>query len=150
MITRRARRAGLSLTTCCHTFRATGITTYLKNGGTIEHAQQIANHESPRTTKLYDRTNDAISVDEIERVLPGQEALMKKHYPRGSLQDTEQRTISVPPLGNQVTRTCALTEALRRLNLLFAIHFWIFRQSLYGPRLNLTVEVHPSRQGAHT
>ncbi len=50
-------------------FRAMGITTYLQNGGTIEHAQQIANHESPRTTKLYDRTNDAISLDEIERIL---------------------------------------------------------------------------------
>jgi integrase/recombinase XerD len=47
----------------------TGITTYLQNGGTIEHAQQIANHESPRTTKLYDQTNDAISLDEIERIL---------------------------------------------------------------------------------
>ncbi len=69
MIKRRARQAGLPETTCCHTFRATGITTYLQNGGTIEHAQQIANHESPRTTKLYDRTNDAISLDEIERIL---------------------------------------------------------------------------------
>jgi site-specific recombinase XerD len=69
MIKRRARQVGLPLTTCCHTFRATGITTYLQNGGTIEHAQQIANHESPRTTKLYDRTNDAISLDEIERIL---------------------------------------------------------------------------------
>jgi integrase/recombinase XerD len=69
MIKRRARQASLPQTTCCHTFRATGITTYLQNGGTIEHAQQIANHESPRTTKLYDRTNDAISLDEIERIL---------------------------------------------------------------------------------
>ncbi len=69
MIKRRARQAGLPQTTCCHTFRATGITTYLQNGGTIEHAQQIANHESPPTTKLYDRTNDAISLDEIERIL---------------------------------------------------------------------------------
>src|SRR5512135_209501 len=69
MIKRRARQAGLPHTTCCHTFRATGITTYLQNGGTVEHAQQIANHESPRTTKLYDRTNDAISLDEIERII---------------------------------------------------------------------------------
>ena len=69
MIKRRARQAGLPETTCCHTFRATGITTYLQNGGTIEHAQQIAGHESPQTTKLYDRTNDAISLDEIERIL---------------------------------------------------------------------------------
>ena len=43
---------------------------YLQNGGTIEHAQQIANHESPRTTTLYDRINDdAISLDEIEPIL---------------------------------------------------------------------------------
>jgi len=63
------RRKGGSETTCCHMFQATGITTYLQNGGTIEHAQQIANHESPRTTKLYDRTSDAISLDEIERIL---------------------------------------------------------------------------------
>jgi len=69
VIKRRARQAGLPHTTCCHTFRATGITTYLQNGGTIEHAQQIAAHESPRTTKLYDRTSDAISLDEIERIL---------------------------------------------------------------------------------
>jgi hypothetical protein len=52
-----------------HDLEPSRITTYLQNGGTIEHAQQIANHESPRTTKLYDRTNDAISRDEIERIL---------------------------------------------------------------------------------
>jgi hypothetical protein len=69
VIKRRARQAGLPHTTCCHTFRATGITTYLQNGGTIEHAQQIANHESPRTSALYDRTGDAISLDEIGRIL---------------------------------------------------------------------------------
>jgi integrase/recombinase XerD len=51
-----------------HTFRATGITAYLENGGTIEHAQQIANHESPKTTKLYDRTSDQIDLDEIEKI----------------------------------------------------------------------------------
>lgn len=52
-----------------HLFRATGITEYLRNGGTIEHAQQIAAHESPRTTKLYDRTSDAIGLDEIEKIV---------------------------------------------------------------------------------
>ena len=52
MIKRRAEAAGLPYATCCHTFRATGITAYLQNGGTLEHAQTIANHESPRTTKL--------------------------------------------------------------------------------------------------
>jgi len=69
MIKRRAQKAGLPLTTCCHTFRATGITAYLENGGTIENAQTIAAHESPRTTKLYDRTSDAITLDEVERIL---------------------------------------------------------------------------------
>jgi site-specific recombinase XerD len=69
MIKRRARAAGLSERVCCHTFRATGITAYLDNGGTIENAQAIAAHESPRTTKLYDRTGDDITLDEIERIL---------------------------------------------------------------------------------
>lgn len=69
MIKRRARRALLSPTVCCHTFRATGITAYLENGGTIEKAQQIAAHESPRTTKLYDRTADQLNLDEIEKIM---------------------------------------------------------------------------------
>jgi integrase len=68
MIKRRARDAGLSQRICCHTFRATGITAYLENGGTIEKAQAIAAHESPRTTKLYDRTVDELTLDEIERI----------------------------------------------------------------------------------
>src|SRR6266481_2921027 len=68
MIKRRAQAAGLPYSTCCHTFRATGITTYLENGGTLEHAQTIANHESPRTTKLYDRTREELSFDEVERI----------------------------------------------------------------------------------
>lgn len=69
MIKRRALAAGLPYSTCCHTFRATGITAYLENGGTIENAQAIANHESPRTTKLYDRTSDEITLDEVERIV---------------------------------------------------------------------------------
>jgi integrase/recombinase XerD len=68
MIKRRANAIGLPETICCHTFRATGITAYLEEGGTIEHAQRIANHESPKTTKLYDRTSDQIDLDEIERI----------------------------------------------------------------------------------
>jgi integrase len=69
MVKRRAIAAGLPYSVCCHTFRATGITAYLENGGTIEKAQQIAAHESPRTTKLYDRTTDKLSLDEIERIV---------------------------------------------------------------------------------
>jgi hypothetical protein len=51
-----------------HTFRATGITAYLKNGGKLEVAQQMAAHESARTTGLYDRRGDEISLDEVERI----------------------------------------------------------------------------------
>jgi site-specific recombinase XerD len=69
MVKRRALAAGLSATTCNHTFRATGITTYLKNGGRVEVAQQIAGHESARTTGLYDRRDDEVSLDEVERIV---------------------------------------------------------------------------------
>jgi site-specific recombinase XerD len=69
LVKRRAADAGLPATICNHTFRATGITAYLENGGQIEHAQNIAAHESPRTTKLYDRRGDQVSLDEIERIV---------------------------------------------------------------------------------
>jgi integrase len=68
IIRRRAKAAGIETRLGNHTFRATGITAYLKNSGKLEVAQQIANHESPRTTKLYDRRQDEISLDEIERI----------------------------------------------------------------------------------
>ena len=68
MIQRRATAAGIKTRIGNHTFRATGITAYLKNKGTLEHAQTIANHASPRTTKLYDRRSDEISLDEVEKI----------------------------------------------------------------------------------
>ena len=68
MIQRRTRGTGIKTRIGNHTFRATGITAYLKNNGALEAAQHIANHESPRTTKLYDRRQDEISLDEVERI----------------------------------------------------------------------------------
>jgi site-specific recombinase XerD len=68
MIRRRTAEAGLKGKLGCHVFRATGITAYLEAGGTLENAQAMAAHESPRTTKLYDRTGDEITLDEIERI----------------------------------------------------------------------------------
>jgi integrase len=68
MIQRRAAAAGIDTRIGNHTFRATGITAYLKNKGTLEHAQTIANHASRRTTKLYDRRSDEISLDEVEKI----------------------------------------------------------------------------------
>jgi site-specific recombinase XerD len=68
MIQRRALKAGLPVLIGCHTFRATGITAYLEAGGSLENAQAMAAHESPRTTKLYDRTSDEITIEEVERI----------------------------------------------------------------------------------
>ena len=68
MIQRRAEGLGFRVKIGCHTFRATGITAYLEAGGTLENAQAMAAHESPRTTKLYDRTDDEITLDEVERI----------------------------------------------------------------------------------
>jgi integrase len=68
MIRRRTAEAGFKIRLGCHVFRATGITAYLDKGGTLENAQLMAAHESPRTTKLYDRTGDEITLDEVERI----------------------------------------------------------------------------------
>jgi integrase len=63
MVRRRAVDAGFKIKLGCHVFRAAGITAYLEAGGTLENAQTMAAHESPRTTKLYDHT-----LDEVERI----------------------------------------------------------------------------------
>ena len=68
MIQRRARAAGIRTKISAHSFRATGITTYLQNGGKLEIAQQMAGHESARTTGLYARRSDNIALDEVERI----------------------------------------------------------------------------------
>jgi integrase len=67
MVRRRALAAGIGTKIGNHTFRATG-TAYLKNGGTLENAAAMANHASTRTTQLYDRRRDDISLDEVERI----------------------------------------------------------------------------------
>ncbi len=69
MIRRRAKAAGIGTKVGNHTFRATGITAYLKNGGTLEKAAAMANHASTKTTQLYDRRRDEMSLDEVERIL---------------------------------------------------------------------------------
>ncbi len=68
MIERRAEAAGIETQIGNHSFRATGITAYLKNGGTLEKAASMANHASTRTTQLYDRRSDEVTLDEVERV----------------------------------------------------------------------------------
>ena len=69
MVRRRAQAAGIATAIGNHSFRATGITAYLKNGGTLEKAAAMANHASTRTTQLYDRRHDEVTLDEVERVL---------------------------------------------------------------------------------
>lgn len=69
MIRRRALAAGITAPIGSHSFRATGITAYLSNGGALEHAQEMAAHESPRTTKLYDdRAKERLTQNEVERI----------------------------------------------------------------------------------
>jgi site-specific recombinase XerD len=63
-----ALAAGIHAPIGNHSFRATGITAYLSNGGALEHAQEMAAHESPRTTKLYDRTKERLTQQEVERI----------------------------------------------------------------------------------
>lgn len=69
MVRRRARAAHIETAIGNNSFRATEITTYLKNGGTLENAATMANHASTRTTQLYDRRCDEVTLDEVERVL---------------------------------------------------------------------------------
>jgi integrase/recombinase XerD len=69
MIKRRVGAAGLPPEVCCHTFRATGITVFMQNGGKLERAQEMAGHADPRTTGLYNRVDDEITLDEVERIV---------------------------------------------------------------------------------
>ncbi|MFZ1426927.1 MAG: tyrosine-type recombinase/integrase [Geminicoccaceae bacterium] len=69
MIGRRAAASNVATHIGCHSWRARGITAYLENGGLLEHAQQMAAHASARTTKLYDRRSETISLDEVERIV---------------------------------------------------------------------------------
>ena len=69
MVERRAAAAEVLTKIGCHSFRAPGITEYLRNGGKLEVAKQMANHESVKTTGLYDRRQDQVSLDEVERIM---------------------------------------------------------------------------------
>ena len=68
MVRRRAKSAGITTEVCNHTFRGTGITTYLENGGTLEKARQMAAHAFTRTTQLYDRREDRVTLDEVVKI----------------------------------------------------------------------------------
>ena len=100
MIKRRAAAADLPPSTCCHTFRATGITAYLSKGGTLEHAQQIAGHASPKTTKLYDRTADTITV-----------ARDRAHRDLGGGRPARRRSPPGRPCGKSGRTRCQISES---------------------------------------
>lgn len=68
MIARRTAAVAVLGKFGCHSFRATGITEYLRSGGRLDVAQALANHESARTTGLYDRRVHKIAQEEVERV----------------------------------------------------------------------------------
>ena len=69
MIRRRALAAEIQTKIGNHSFRATGITAYLKNGGTLERAAAMANHASTRTTQLYDQRRDEMDLNDVERIV---------------------------------------------------------------------------------
>lgn len=68
MVKRRARKVGLPENIGCHSFRATAITIYRNNGGSLNGAQRLARHKQSKTTQLYDRSGDEITSDEVERI----------------------------------------------------------------------------------
>ena len=68
MVKRRLVNAGLPQVFSNHSFRATGITEFLSNGGSLETAQQLANHADSRTTKIYDRRSARLELEEIARI----------------------------------------------------------------------------------
>jgi site-specific recombinase XerD len=69
MLKRRLKEAGLPDAFSPHPFRATAITNYLENRGTLEVAQRIAGHADSRTTKLYDRRGQKVLLEDMERIL---------------------------------------------------------------------------------
>ena len=69
MVKRRCKAAGLGDRFSNHTMRATGITAYLSNDGSLDKAQQMAAHASSQTTRLYDRRAQEASLDEVERII---------------------------------------------------------------------------------
>ena len=71
LVEKRAKASGILKRVCCHRFRATGVTEYMNSGGTIEIAQRIAGHTSPSTSRIYDRSGDQLTLEEIERVQIG-------------------------------------------------------------------------------
>jgi integrase len=73
---KRLNRDGILKRVCCHSFRATGVTEYMNSGGTIEIAQRIAGHTSPATTRIYDRSGDRLTLEEIERVQIGKKQVI--------------------------------------------------------------------------
>ena len=68
MVRRRAKAPGVTTEVCNHTFRGTGITAYLENGGTLEKARRMAARASTRTTQLYDRREDRVTLDEVVKI----------------------------------------------------------------------------------
>jgi len=92
MMQRRARAAGLETRVCNHTFRATGITAYLSNGGSVEKAQQMAIHSDRRTTKLYHRRRDDHDLNAISQEIRG----LRQTVPASA-----RARASLPPLGRR-------------------------------------------------
>jgi integrase/recombinase XerD len=68
LVQTRTRACGIKKRFGPHSFRASGITEYINQGGSLEMAQRIAGHSQLSTTKIYDRSGDRLTIAEIERI----------------------------------------------------------------------------------
>ena len=109
LVEKRARTSGILKRVCCHSFRATGVTEYMNSGGTIEIAQRIAGHTSPATTRIYDRSEDQLTLEEIERVQIGKIHIVEFSRLSLSLPGIDPRRSQLP----DVVATSASTSRRR-------------------------------------
>jgi hypothetical protein len=117
IVKERCAAAGLPESICNHTFRGTGITVFLQNGGSLEAAQDMANHSDPRTTKLYDRRKDLATLSEIERriasnesSLPMSPASCKPKAITGHIWDHREVVFVCHTLGGLIVQRILLTN----------------------------------------
>jgi hypothetical protein len=61
-------RPGSRTGSACHVFRATGITAHSSTVARSKMLKLWLRMNSPRTTKLYDRAGDQITLDEVEKI----------------------------------------------------------------------------------
>jgi len=125
---RRALVAGLSGRICRRTHRATGVTAYLEPAGTVEKAPQVAAHEVPKTTKLYDRTSDRMTLDDVDRIaISLARSAVRPSEPDRSTRPSRFLAFSAPNCCNIMNRF--------RLSIVFSIFMMFFAFAIAFDRI---------------